>query len=185
MFSPRTTNSVTVRLMREEDLLQVQAIDRLSFSMPWPTSAYRFELKDNPLSLLWVAEAVLNDGPPQVVGAVVVWLVVDEVHIATLAVHPDFRGRGIGKRLLATALKETISREMRSATLEVRAHNEAAQELYRQFGFQTVGRRPRYYRDNNEDALIMTASRLGKEYLGWLESGAWERSDSESSKHTA
>jgi ribosomal-protein-alanine N-acetyltransferase len=183
MFSFHNTNSVSVRPMREQDLQQVQAIDRLSFSMPWPESAYRFELRENPLSLLWVAEAALKSGLEQVVGVIVVWLVVDEVHIATLAVHPDFRGRGIAKLLLVAALKAAIQRGLQSATLEVRANNEVAQRLYQQFGFQIVGRRPRYYRDNNEDALIMTASRLGIEYLGWLESGAWERSDSESRKH--
>jgi ribosomal-protein-alanine N-acetyltransferase len=100
---------------------------------------------------------------------VVVWLIVDEAHIATLAVHPDYRGRRIARRLVKVALKEAILRGMNQATLEVRANNLAAQNLYRQLGFEIVGNRPRYYRDNNEDALIMTVSGLGQSYLDWLE----------------
>jgi len=73
-----------------------------------------------------------------------------------------------------TALRETIHKGYRLATLEVRASNTAAQTLYRRFQFEVVGSRPRYYRDNNEDALIMTVNGLGETYLNWLDSGAWK-----------
>ncbi len=168
------------RPMRLDDLDQVVAIDQLSFSMPWPASAYRYELLENPMSLLWVAEAVLDKAPAvatgqlaKIVGVIVVWLILDEAHIATLAVHPDHRQRGLGSRLIVEAMKDAIRKGAHSATLEVRASNLKAQSVYRRFHYEIVGVRPRYYRDNNEDALIMTADHLDQAYLEWLESEAW------------
>jgi ribosomal-protein-alanine N-acetyltransferase len=168
------TLPVQIRPMQAADLSQVQAIDKLSFSIPWPSSAYRYELFENELSLLWVAELASPASPKFVVGAIVVWLVLDEAHIATLSVHPDYRENGIGKALVATALIAAIYKRMSSTTLEVRASNLAAQQLYKRFRFEVVGRRLRYYRDNNEDALIMSINHLGSAYLEWLESEAWK-----------
>jgi [ribosomal protein S18]-alanine N-acetyltransferase len=143
--------------MRLEDVPRVAQIDQLSFSMPWPEKSYRFEITQNPGSRLWVAEC---SDPPQIVGMIVMWLIVDEAHIATIAVHPDFRRQGIAAHLLTTALLAAIDNQMVQATLEVRAGNQAAQALYQQYGFKVVGIRPHYYRDNNEDAWIMTMSPL-------------------------
>jgi ribosomal-protein-alanine N-acetyltransferase len=163
-----------IRNMQLEDLEQVQEIDRLSFSLPWPASAYHYELERNPNSLLRVAVTSLQDGRETVIGLLVVWLVLDEAHIASIAVHPDYRGQGVGQRLLVQTLQEVIRKGSRMATLEVRASNLVAQGLYRRFQFEIAGSRPRYYRDNNEDALIMTVSNLGDAYLTWLESGGWK-----------
>lgn len=85
--------------------------------------------------------------------------------IATLAVHPDARGRGITQRLVFTAQEKTIRKGARTAMLEVRAGNHAAQALYRWLGFEVVNRRLRYYRDNGEDALLMTAAGLDETCL--------------------
>jgi len=168
-------NPIHIRPMQQGDLEQVIAIDQASFSLPWPESSFRYELLENPYSLLLVAEAEAPDGRKQVVGVVVVWLIEDEVHIATLAILPEHRGAGISRELLAAVLTRSIRRGARSATLEVRANNRIAQSLYRRFGFQIVGRRPRYYLDNNEDALIMTAAGLDEKYLKWLESYGWRK----------
>lgn len=161
--------TLVVRRMELADLDQVQAIDRISFSLPWPASAYRYELKENPLSLLWVAELRQGDGQRRIAGVVVVWLILDEAHIATIAVHPEYRGQGIGRRLLASAVRDAIYRGAGLATLEVRASNLAAQNLYRRFRFEVVGSRPHYYKDNHEDALIMTVSGLGEADFEWLD----------------
>jgi ribosomal-protein-alanine N-acetyltransferase len=144
--------------MQMEDLEQVAAIDRLSFSLPWPENSYHYELVENRCSLLKVAET-----ESKVVGVVVVWLIEDEAHIATIAVHPDYRGTGISCALLADMLVDAIRKGARLATLEVRAGNRIAQALYKRFGFDIAGRRPRYYRDNFEDALIMTALSINEE----------------------
>ncbi len=84
--------SYVIRKMTLDDLEQVVAIDQVSFSLPWPARSFQFELTDNPASRCWVADV---DG--RIVGMVVAWLIVDEIHIATIATHPDFRRQGIGK----------------------------------------------------------------------------------------
>jgi ribosomal-protein-alanine N-acetyltransferase len=175
MSSPEKS-SIVIRPMQPDDLEQVREIDRLSFSLPWPESAFQYELKANRAALLWVAELASIPEERKVVGMIVVWLIVDEAHIATIAVHPDFRGQGIGQRLLSTALQQAIRKGATQAMLEVRAGNEAAQDLYRRFGFEVAYRRPRYYRDNNEDALLMNLTGMDEEYLEWLEdssTGQW------------
>lgn len=165
---------ITIRPMRASDLEQVHLIDKMSFSLPWPESAFRYELFDNPNSLLWVADASQPTADDMIVGAIVIWLILDEAHIATLAIHPDYRRRGIGERLLVTALGAVMQSGSKLATLEVRAGNFAAQALYQKFHFKIVGRRLRYYQDNNEDALIMTLEPLDESYCYWLESGEWQ-----------
>ena len=100
---------------------------------------------------------------------IVMWLIVDEAHIATIAVHPDFRRQGIAARLLITALLNAFQNQMIQATLEVRAGNQAAQVLYQNFGFTVVGVRAHYYRDNHEDAWIMTLSPLTLDVIQQME----------------
>jgi ribosomal-protein-alanine N-acetyltransferase len=165
------TAELCLRHMAPQDMEQVLAIDQASFTMPWPLSAYKFELYENPNSLLLVAETLEkrdSDSQPQIVGMTVLWLILEEAHIATLAVRPDYRRRGIARLLLIKALEEAVQLGAEKATLEVRVSNVIAQKLYQRFGFEIVGHRPRYYRDNNEDAIIMTRNHLGEEYLAWL-----------------
>ena len=158
--------NVIFRKMTVEDIPAVVELDQRSFSLPWPERSFRFELNDNPASRCWVADL---DG--KVVGMIVVWLIMDEAHVATLATHPDFRRRGIGKGLLAHCLRHLIDDGARSSFLEVRESNLAAQDMYRKFGYQATGRRRRYYRDNDEDAILMNLERLEPERLT-LEEGS-------------
>lgn len=144
-----------IRPMEAEDLPAVLRIDRLSFPTPWPERTYRYELGENPSAHLYVSE-VVEDGLRRVVGYLGYWLIVDEMHISTLAVDPVYRRRGIAENLLRAALDRAADDGAELATLEVRLSNHAALELYRKHGFEVVGRRPRYYRDNGEDALLMT-----------------------------
>lgn len=141
----------TIRRMAEADLPAVYEIDRLSFTLPWPERSFRFELSGNPASRCWVAEV---DG--RIAAMIVVWMIVDEAHIATIATHPDFRRQGLAARLLAYALKSTAAEGAARSLLEVRVSNESAQAMYRRFGYVEDGRRPRYYKDNGEDALLMS-----------------------------
>lgn len=147
--------SLIVRRMTVEDVPAAYEIDRLSFTLPWPERSLRFEVSDNPAARCWVAEL---DG--RLVGMLVLWMIIDEVHVATLATHPEFRKQGIAKQLLVTALEHAYKEGALSALLEVRAGNEAAQAMYLKFGFEVVGRRKRYYKDNSEDAILMTLKRL-------------------------
>jgi ribosomal-protein-alanine N-acetyltransferase len=158
-----------IRHMQIEDVEQVFAIDRISFSLPWTERSYRFEITENPHSHLWVA--VLDEDPERILGMIVVWLLVDEAHIGSIAVHPDYRRRGIAEALLIRALMELIPSGAVQAMLEVRRSNMPAQAMYHKFGFTVDAIRPRYYRDNNEDALLMTLKPLNPETIRELGSG--------------
>jgi ribosomal-protein-alanine N-acetyltransferase len=146
---------VTVDAMRMADIPAVHEVERLSFRTPWPAYAFEQELTGNRLARYVVARA--GSGPMErVVGFAGVWLMVDEAHITTFGVHPEWRRQGIGRRLLVRLLELADELHARRLTLEVRAGNLAAQALYRRFGFAVEGRRPRYYTDDGEDALVMT-----------------------------
>ena len=147
--------SLIIRGMTIEDVPTAHEIDKSSFTLPWPERSLRFEVSDNPAARCWAAEL---DG--RVVGMLVLWMIIDEAHIATLATHPDFRRQGIAEQLLITALEKASEEGAQSALLEVRAGNETAQALYQKYGFEVVGSREHYYKDNNEDAVLMTLKRL-------------------------
>lgn len=152
--------SFIVRRMTIEDVPAAHEIDVLSFALPWPERSLHYEVAGNPAARCWVAE--LNG---RLVGMLILWMILDEAHIATLAVHPDFRRQGVAKNLLIEALNSAYNEGAQSALLEVRAGNQAAQKMYEAFGFEVVGRRERYYKDNKEDAILMTLSRLPVEAL--------------------
>ena len=139
-----------IRRMTLADVPAVHEIDTLSFSLPWPERSFRFELTENPVSRGWVAEV---DG--KIAAMLLLWFIVDEAHIATIAVHPDFRRQGIGEQILLYALLVAHQEGAQRAFLEVRAGNAAAQAMYKKYGFEVAGVRPRYYKDNNEDAFLM------------------------------
>ena len=162
----------TLRHMSAADLEPVVRLDRMSFPLPWPASAFSKELQ-NPQARCWVIEQELEAPldfnvpdpapfPPLTfpagavvpVAVLIYWLVLDEAHIATLAVHPSLRRQGLGRLILRRALDEAISEGATMAFLEVRESNQAALELYHLFGFEVSGRRPHYY--VTEDAVLMT-----------------------------
>ncbi|MGH2463628.1 MAG: ribosomal protein S18-alanine N-acetyltransferase [Candidatus Limnocylindria bacterium] len=149
------TAAVGVGPMRPDDIPAVLEIERASFSTPWPPEAFTQELTHNRLARYTVARQ-----GEAVVGYAGVWLMVDEAHITTFAVHPGWRRQGIGRRLMDALL--IVASEMGAArmTLEVRISNLAAQALYRAYGFEIAGRRERYYTDDGEDAYIMTTPHL-------------------------
>ena len=147
--------NVSIRRMMLEDVPTVHEIDMLSFSLPWPERSFRFELTENPVSRNWVAES-----SGCITAMLVLWLIVDEAHIATIATHPDFRRQGIGEQLMIAALLSARAEGAARAFLEVRAGNAGALALYKKYGFVVAGIRPRYYKDNNEDAILMNLEDL-------------------------
>lgn len=142
--------NVTYRRMTLDDVPAVHEIDVLSFTLPWPERSFRFEISENPVSRGWVAEI-----DTKIVAMLVIWRILDEAHIATIATHPEFRRKGIGEHLMMVALLSAREEGARHAFLEVRAGNLAAQLMYKKYGFIVAGTRPRYYKDNNEDAILM------------------------------
>jgi ribosomal-protein-alanine N-acetyltransferase len=142
--------------MGVDDIPDVHAIESASFSVPWPSYAFRQEIETNRLARYMVA----REGDA-IVGYAGIWLMVDEAHITTFAVAPEHRRSGIGETLLQALLALSAQVGASVATLEVRVSNMPARRLYEKYGFRPVGVRPRYYTDNGEDALIMTTGELG------------------------
>ena len=149
------TVPIAVETMRLADIAAVHEIERLSFTTPWPAYAFEQELTANRLARYVVARAGSS-----VVGFGGVWLMVDEAHVTTIGVHPEWRRQGVGRRLLVALID--LSEELRASrvTLEVRASNLGAQALYAELGFEVAGRRTHYYTDDGEDALVMTTPAL-------------------------
>ena len=140
---------LTFRKMLPADAAAVEKVEMACFSMPWSRESFWEEAAQEAAYYL----LALDDG--EVIGYVGVWLLSDEGHITNVAVAPAARGRGVGAALLAALMEIARGRGVRSMTLEVRPSNEAALALYKRFGFRSVGRRPHYYTDNDEDAEIL------------------------------
>lgn len=173
-----------------DDINQVLEVDRESYTLPWPASAYRREILHNRNARYIVLrdEATRTNASPNgdhhqrslfpflrwplrssedqaarrgaVLGYAGMWLMVDEAHITTIAMREAHRGHGFGELLLVSLIHEAQALHISRMTLEVRVSNEAAQRLYRKYGFSQQGVRPRYYSDNNEDAYIMTTGEI-------------------------
>ena len=142
--------NLIIRQAEEKDIKPMAEMDILCFSAPWSEVSFEQEIKENPLAFYVVAEI---DG--RMVGYAGLWGILDEGHITNVAVHPDFRRKGIGEALVSVLLEHTSGNGIQSHTLEVRASNEAAIALYSKYGFQPGGLRKNYYEDNGEDAVIM------------------------------
>ncbi|AAM23813.1 Acetyltransferases [Caldanaerobacter subterraneus subsp. tengcongensis MB4] len=141
---------VIIRPMTEDDIDEVMEIEKLSFTTPWSREAFVGEVTKNSCARYIVAEV-----DKKVVGYAGFWVVLDEGHITNIAVHPEYRGKGIGSRLMEGLIDLAKKNGITSMTLEVRESNLVAQNLYKKFGFKVLGRREGYYQDNNEDAIVM------------------------------
>ncbi len=166
----KTQLAVSLRACTPADLPAILAIERACYPIPWNDTAFLHELH-NPHGRFFVAEKVAEKTrhaeqskkiAREIVGYLCTWLIIDEVHILNLAVHPDDRRCGIAQTLLRQTLTQARQAGACSANLEVRHSNQAALAVYRKFGFETVTVRPKYY-ENGEDGLLMVCSleRLG------------------------
>jgi ribosomal-protein-alanine N-acetyltransferase len=170
--------------MESPDIAQVADIDRQAFPTLWPPTSYVRELKNRHARYLVCVEEgksvkIPRTPPPHglfdmilrkrqksvdrgtesrrhIVGFVGLWFLANEAHIVSVAVRQEFKNRGVGELLILGALELAVSNNQRLVTLEVRVSNENAKRLYLKYGFSEMGVRPRYYVDNNEDALIMS-----------------------------
>ncbi|MDQ0254168.1 ribosomal-protein-alanine N-acetyltransferase [Evansella vedderi] len=136
--------------MNKDDIDQVMEVEQDSFTTPWSRGAFINELTTNQFAYYLVAEI-----DKRIVGYIGVWIIIDEAHITNIAVHSDFRRRGIGEMLLDGAMELAKTLGAKKLTLEVRVSNTVAQNMYRKKGFQQGGIRKKYYTDNQEDAQIM------------------------------
>jgi ribosomal-protein-alanine N-acetyltransferase len=149
------SSPLIISSMVDADIKEVLRIEQQSFSTTWPSNAFFQELHDNKLAHYFVGR-VQN----RVVAYGGIWVILEDSHITTIAVAPEYRGRRFGEQMLLHLLDQAIDRGASWMTLEVRESNAAAQALYRKYGFTTVSTRKGYYSDNNENALVMWAGNL-------------------------
>lgn len=145
-------DELKIRRLGPADLEAVLEIENCSFSMPWSREAYENELTRDHL-----AHFIGCFCQERLLAFAGYWLLLDEGHIANVAVHPDFRRRGLGELIMVHLITLCKSQGGRKMTLEVRRSNVSARNIYSRLGFEESGFRPGYYSDNNEDALIMWA----------------------------
>jgi ribosomal-protein-alanine N-acetyltransferase len=146
---PDWLERVKLAPMAPADLDEVMVIERNSFPSAWSRGSYERELR-NSNSYYFAAK---HEGA--VVGYFGMWVIADDAHITTLAVHPRRRRSGLATRLLEHLIDVARSRGASRISLEVREKNQPAQSLYRKFGFEQKGRLRRYYGDTGEDGLVM------------------------------
>jgi ribosomal-protein-alanine N-acetyltransferase len=144
---------VISRALLERDLDGILAVDAVTFTNPWTRQMYEWEARRSDVSRLFVVHLAGDAGP--LIAYCAVWVIFDELHINNLAVHPDWRRKGIARALLDFVLAEAQAAGAIHATLEVRRSNQPARELYERLGFAVEGVRPQYYSEPAEDALVL------------------------------
>jgi len=136
--------------MQAHDVEQVLAIEQRNFQEPWTKRAFLAEIAASHIS-----QPLVLEYRDQIIGYVVPWFVADEMQIATIAIHEDFRRRGLARQIMIHLCELAQQRHCRVVHLEVRQSNSAARQLYESLGFQTTGERREYY-GVKENALLMS-----------------------------
>lgn len=152
MEPPQEIHSLEFRHMTLEDIPHVVNIERECFTTPWSATAFTNELTNNHFAKYMIMEC---NG--DIAGYGGMWIIMDEAHVTNIAVRTMYRGIKLGERLLSELQRTAAFLGAEKMTLEVRKSNIVAQNLYLKLGFNSAGVRPKYYTDNNEDALIMWA----------------------------
>ena len=147
---------IVIEKMKSDDIANVVEVENNSFDIPWSKESFENELK-NKLAMYLVAKV-----EEKAVGYVGVWKIFDEGHITNVAVHPDYRGQGIGKSLISDLLYLCEKEGINSLTLEVRKSNLKDQNLYKKFEFIELNIRKGYYEDGEYALFMMKA--LGGNY---------------------
>ncbi len=150
MGNSEATENIEVIRASIDHVDEIVSIENICFTIPWSRQAFINEISKNDFARYFVA---LCD--KKVVGYAGIWIVCEEGHITNIAVHPDYRHKGIASRLMAELIDTARSEGVADLTLEVRRGNADAIKLYEKFGFKVEGIRKGYYPDNGEDALIM------------------------------
>lgn len=155
METMSVSDDFVIRKMKLADIDQVLIVEHEAFTSPWSKSTFEAEVVDNDLATYLVIEQ-----QQQIIGYAGMWLILDEAHVTNVAVLSGYRGEGVGDRLFAALIQTAREIGAVSMTLEVRATNIPAQQLYLKYGFQPYGIRPQYYSDTKEDAIIMWLNQL-------------------------
>jgi ribosomal-protein-alanine N-acetyltransferase len=141
-----------IRRMKVEDLSEVRTIEAACFSNPWSENTFRGEIQNTSVSFPLV---VVERPADRVAGYIIYWHIGEDVQINNVAVHPDFRGQGIGEALMRHVIDKVRGKGATFVTLEVRPSNAPAVTLYKKLGFEILGIRKNYYTNPDEDAYLM------------------------------
>jgi [ribosomal protein S18]-alanine N-acetyltransferase len=155
---PLAIGTLCLRPMLVEDIESgVMPIESVSFGRHhWSADSFRAELQNQIGRYFVLASPATETSNPPILGYCGLWILYEEAHITTIASHPAFRGQALGELILCHAYEYAELKKAQVLTLEVRAGNLSAQNLYYKYGFNIAGVRQKYYQDNGEDALIMT-----------------------------
>jgi ribosomal-protein-alanine N-acetyltransferase len=155
-----TVGDLKIRRMRPEDIPGVMLIESVSFGRHhWQPDSFMAEM-NNPIGRYFSLLLPQPDGTEKLIGYGGFWHIIDEAHVTTVAISPEYRGNALGEILFLQMLEHCYKLSVHWITLEVRTSNYAAQNLYYKYGLKSVGMRAKYYQDNQEDALIMTSDNL-------------------------
>jgi len=141
--------------MEVKDIPFVIEIENVSFSNPWPESSFRGEIENYPFSFPYVIVDYRNK---RVIGYIIFWHINDNIQISNIAIHPDYRRKGIARLLLQRVINSLQKEKVKYITLEVRPSNLTAQSLYRKLGFEIIGVKENYYSKPDENAIVMVKS---------------------------
>jgi [ribosomal protein S18]-alanine N-acetyltransferase len=146
------SSKLNLKSLTAQDLNAILELDQACFGGLWTFEGYQREIDSPNSDLLGLVSPTSSI---KLLGMGCFWSILEEAHITIVAVHPQYQCQGLGQALLYFLLRTACDRGLERATLEVRASNSRAISLYEKFGFQTAGRRRRYYQDNGEDAIIL------------------------------
>jgi ribosomal-protein-alanine N-acetyltransferase len=138
--------------MEEEDIPSILEIENVSFQTPWRFSTFSGEIVNKGISFPYV---IVHRMVERIIGYIIYWKIQEEVQISNFAIHPDFRGKGIGEAVMRRIIKAIQRDGGVYVFLEVRPSNLSARSLYKKLGFKVLGTRKDYYQNPMEDALIM------------------------------
>lgn len=138
--------------MEEEDIPAILEIENVSFQNPWRASTFSGEIANRGISYPYV---IVHRNFERIIGYIIYWKIQEEVQISNIAIHPDFRKKGIGEDVMRSVIKAIQRDGGAYVFLEVRPSNLAARNLYKKLGFKILGTRKDYYQTPLEDALIM------------------------------
>ncbi len=178
-----THDSFVLLPMEVADIDEVRTLEKRCFQSPWPRESFRYEIERNRMARYFVLRRLQPEGPAptaqpspgflrrlfrrapaaeqgSLVGFAGIWMMVDEAHITTLAVAPEFQRQGLGELLLVAVTELSGVEGAKMMTLEVRESNSIAQRLYEKYGFGRHGIRPNYYSDDGENAVVMWSEEI-------------------------
>jgi [ribosomal protein S18]-alanine N-acetyltransferase len=142
-------SNLRIAPLEERHIARVVEIEKASQSCPWSEQSFRNELSQDH------GIFIIGELGTDLIGFAGEWILIDEAHIITVAIAENFRRQGFAEKLIKELLLRALSKGATCATLEVRASNKPAIELYEKMGFAATGKRKNYYPDNKEDAVIM------------------------------